>query len=407
MQNKVFLRSKIYATLIGFYICTLFFNILSINVKCIFMVCLIFSGNILCSGANYVKSIKLSVLFFIIAFIYSSLDIGLNTNMVIVQALTIISAIVMCGMLKKLSYTQMKFLTFLVLSLFLYSILWTYYYLLVDPMYIRLFGYVNNNEFVMPFYAAGLDYGNGEGLAIVLPAFLCLSMNAKNIILKITCLIIVISGIVVQLMATLTTSALLSIIFCVVILTMYIISSKRKIPLVIILTLSLFIAVSIFSDFTLSDNVQLIMKMEDVNDSFSSGHSTGQVESRFELYWQSISVFISNPIFGLGKVPTTFGIYDDKTVSLHTTVFDYLGMYGLFSFLLFLAWKNVIAENLKKISEEKRKFYKWAIVSLISLLCLKGPVSIGINFIFSTLLIGVLCWFEYYQSDYDIKIKDE
>lgn len=403
MQNKVSLMSKIYATLIGFYICTIFFNVLTIEVNCIFMGVLISCGIILFSGVNYVKSFKLAVLFYFVAYIYSLLGIGFTTNMVIVHALTIISAIVMCGTIKKISYTQIKCLTFLIVFLFLYSILWTYYYLLVDPMYIRYFGYGNDNEFVMPLYSAGLNYGNGEGLAVVLPTLLCFAMNAKKLLLKIMCLLIVMSGIVVQLMATLTTSALLSIIFCGVVIIMYIISSSRKIPLLIILTLSLFIVIFIFSDFSLSDNVQLLMKIEDINGSFSSGHSTGQVESRLELYWQSISIFISNPILGLGKVPTTFGIYDDKTVSLHTTLFDYLGMYGMFSILLYLAWKNVVVENLKILSEKERKCYKWSFVSLISLLCLKGPVSIGTNFIFSTLLIGILCWFEYYQSDYNIK----
>ena len=206
----------------------------------------------------------------------------------------------------------------------------------------------------------------------------------------------VILGIITQYMATLTTSFFLSL-GC-SILVLFFFYKKAKIKKIVAFALLVFPFIIYFASKSQNfENVQFLTKMEDIQQSIGSGQSSGQVQTRSNLYMQSIEVFLSNPLLGLGNVQSQANTHDTRVVSMHTTIFDYLGLYGLFALLLFTSWKKFLYKSLSIVPPHIRRIYKIPLLALFGLLLLKGPVSIGTNFLFSTFILTLLYYSEYYR----------
>lgn len=335
------------------------------------------------------------MLFFVaVEMLYASLGKGLPVNMVIYQALLYLTSIVICGNIKHFSHKNANFLFFLMMGLLLFTFVKTFLALQIDNMVIRHHAYGNNEGDFGGSMFGVYSYGVGEALAIILPAMTAFAIGLKKRILQVIIYILVVFGIITQFVGSLTTSAILSLLFCgiVVLLTLF---DKRRVSSAFLSVVIIVIIIIVFLPATkIAENMALMIKMEDINQSYSSGQAVGQVADRNTLYLQSLKVVARNPILGLGVIPIDFGRYNSNTVSLHTTIFDFWGMYGLFAIFFVLSWVGVIKSSVSILSPDRRKQYKWAFVSLFFLLLLKGPVTIGINFQFSTVLLSLLYYKE-------------
>ena len=343
------------------------------------------------------KPFKFMVLFILVEVVYALGEKGLPIKMVIYQSLEFFAAIVLCYYIKLLSKKQIDFLLYLMIGLFLYTFIITYINLLSDNMIIRLYGYGGEGNRYGEHIRGVYSYGFGEALSIIIPVMTYISIDIKRIFIKILFAFLIFAGIVTQVMAALTTSALLSIIFSALVVLFSVNYSRKRMNRFFLLII---FVISIVLFFRLLPNVQndlFLLKMDDIGQSYERGSSEGQVYSRITLYEQSLKVCAHNPILGLGDLPKEYGYYSDNMVGFHSAILDYWGLYGLFVILLMISWKETIRQFFFILSKDKRKILRCAIYSLFFLLLLKGPVTIGTNFIFSTILMVILLMADYYS----------
>lgn len=343
------------------------------------------------------KPFKYMFLFVGVEFVYAIWGKGLPYRMLVYYSLQFFAAIFISSRLRYLSKNQINFLFILLLGLMSFTLIVTYYALLTNNMIIRSNAYGADEVTDVGRSFGVYSYGLGEALAIFLPTLTAFALFSKHRLLQVVCFILVGAGLLTQFMAALATSALLSAFFCALVVLSHLVSKQRHKDVII----SAIIVVVLVALFLLSsrigENLAFSVKMEDVTTSYSTGSSVGQVESRGALYLQSLKVCLHNPILGLGEPPAEFGKYSDNTVSMHTCVLDYWGMYGLFAVLLLLSWKGTISQNFQLLNG-KRKIYRWALFSLFFLLLLKGPVTINLNFVFSTLILSIVFLKDYNDS---------
>lgn len=378
---------------------TIFLKLLSTPVVCVLMGVIIF----LCllmnkSGLNDKSSIGI-IIFIFIALLYQSMGNGESFNNYLIKSLYFMTGLLLTYNLDELTRTQHRFLLYVLLFLLTFSIIMTLLILLTDPMAVRYYGYGVKDTDIPIYSLFGMySYGVGETFAFMMPSLLCFSLGIRNVFLKYLMFVIVALGIITQFMATLTTSFFLSLGASVLVLFFFLflkrVMLREKIILVLLVS-SLFIYfIPKLNDF---ENTLFTAKMEDIQTSMDSGQSSGQLMARSDLYMQSIKAFLSNPILGFGNIATQENFDEARLVSMHTTIFDYLGLYGILALFLFMPWKNVLCVSLCILPQQIRRIYKISLFALFILLLLKGPVSIGVNFFFSTYLLTLLYYNEYYR----------
>lgn len=393
MDNSI---SKVLTILIALLITTFFIHLFNTQEICILLAIIIFVGLIFNASMLHDKSFIFFVVFVIVQFIWAILGYGITTyNSILLNSLYFGASVTICGFLGKLSQKQIKLLSSFILIIFSISIVSTFFVLLTNPNILREYSYdaselsdfVSSSGHVMVF-----SYGVGEGLAIMLPAIFCFGLYCKKPFWMVVSIIIVLFGIACQFMGTLATSAILSLVFCVAVGISYLYYSNKSrwASTILAVLVAGIVAAFALPKVSLSDNLQFMAKFEDMQASVSGNGAVGQVDSRAQLYLQSLKVCMHNPILGLGKEPINFGSYTDNMVSMHTTFFDYWGMYGLFALLLIASWKGSIKSSYNLLPESRKKQYRYYLLSLFLLLLLKGPVTISTNFFFSTVLVGIM-----------------
>ena len=397
--------TNIFTLLVALQLIMMFFPISNMMIFVAIAVITILMG-VSINLSQKLKSALLCILAFIaVELIYSFFGNGMVVPIIIYNGVVFLAAIVICHCFNKLSKKQMNILCNITIGLFLYSITASFILLLTDPNIIRGDAfYLDSGGGTATIARYGgllvpIPYGLGEALSIVVPLLLAYSFSVQQRKEKLLILAIVFGGILIQIMGALATSALLTIIFSLVIFFKYIRNKGNRLvnllPLILVIVA---IALYFIPQIDISENIQLIAKMEDVQDSYRSGQSNGQVSTRSELYMQSIHVFLSNPLFGLGTWPSEYGHYTEDSVSLHTAMFDYLGLFGLFTLMFYAAWKKSILSSMQILPKDRQKYYRWVFASLLLLLVFKGPVSIGTNFLCSTVIFGIIVYREYNNS---------
>ena len=393
--------NKLLTLLTAILLSTIFLKLLSTPVVCVLMGVIIFLCLLMKKSCINDRSSIGIIIFIFIALFYQLMGNGESFNNYLLKSLYFMTGLLLTYNLDELTRTQHRFLLYVLLSLLTFSIIMTFLILLTDPMAVRHYGYgVKDTD--IPIDSSSLfgmySYGVGETFAFMMPSLLCFSLGIKNVFLKYLMFVIVAMGIITQFMATLTTSFFLSLGASVLVLFFFLyqkrVMFREKIILVLLMS-SLFIYfIPKLNDF---ENTLFTTKMEDIQTSLDSGQSTGQLQSRSDLYMQSIEVFLSNPILGFGNIATQENFYETRFVGMHTTIFDYLGLYGIFALFLFMPWRNVLCVSLCILPQQIRRIYKISLFALFILLLLKGPVSIGVNFFFSTYLLTLLYYNEYYR----------
>ena len=404
------IRSNIYNKLVtlltAVFLSTFFIKLFSMPVKCALLAVIIFLC-ILINRRNLRNVVILGIASFLfIALLYQLMGNGESFNNYLIKSLYILVGLLLTISLNKFTRGQQSFLLFLTFFLFLFTISMTFMVLLIDPMAVRHYGY-GADEADMFMESTSLfgmySYGVGETFAFMMPAFLCFSLGSKNIILKYVILMITVMGIITQYMATLTTSFLLSLGCSVLVLLFFFKGVGVKIKKMLLVGLLLCpLIIYLVPQLSEYENIQFLTKMEDIQHSINSGESSGQLQTRENLYMQSIEVFLSNPVLGLGNIESSENRHGTRFVSMHTTIFDYLGLYGLFALFLFISWKKILYRGLNVLPHQIQRVYKIPLLGLLGLLLLKGPVSIGVNFFFSTFLLTLLYNNEYYRIQNDM-----
>jgi len=355
-------------------------------------------------------------LFLLICLLYSLMGKGYPFLNVAILLPTYFACIVASYGISMMSRKQVYALFVFFVGLLLFLTISTFFILQEEPNAVRYIGYGENSEIgvtksmALTYTRRGMySYGIGEALAVITPAFIAYALFTKSRVISLLLLITIIMSIITQVLGTLATSLLITIVFSIAVLFTIFLGAggKQKLRyglfIIAFVLIGLYYIVPIFLE-----NGSIMMKLIDIEDSYATGESTGQVGGRTDLLLQSLSVFLRNPILGLGNIPQFFG---DKTtgntVSMHTAFFDYLGLYGMFAFFFFSSWKKAIDFTFRKMNKKHKKVYIWCLLSALFLCVLKGPVSLATTFMFSTVFVGIVFMMMYHDSNESVNYNEK
>ena len=350
-------------------------------------------------------------LFLLICLIYSLIGKGYPFINVAIFFPTFFACVVASYGISRMPQKQIYCLFYILLGLLLFSVVSTFFILQENPNAVRNVGYGENTEIgvtkamSLAYARRGMySYGTGEALAVITPAFLVFALNTKRVIWSILIFLTVGMAIITQIIGTLATSSIITLVSssAVLLASAFLSNHKQKlrygIVIISFILFGLYYLVPI-----IVENSSMMTKIIDIEDSYTTGESTGLVGGRTDLMLQSIYVFLRNPVFGFGDIPRFFGdTHNGNTVSMHSAFFDYLGLYGMFAFLFFLSWKKATEFTYRMISAKQRKKYVWCLLSAVFLCVLKGPVTLTTTFQFSTVFTGIVFMMVYYSSNLEI-----
>lgn len=336
-------------------------------------------------------------LFIIVITVYFLVGKGLsfNTFGLLYWILRFVSAVVIGLGIKHLKDKQIRILALLLIGLMIYSNISTIVVSIANPMALRTFGYSlreANQDYLNIRSGLGpiimYSYGVGEAMAIIAPTLLALSLTHAEKSIKYLGVVAVGLSVISQAMAALTASLFLTVFFCaMVVLTHFrLTQTKNKFRTALVVIVLLMIGSHYFTRIV-GNNYLLADKFGDVLTSFRTGSSSGDVSVRSILILRSLKAWLANPVFGWADIG---GLGIENGVSMHSAIFDYLGLYGIFTFLLIGVWRRILAVQFQPLSQTGRKYFRWGVLSLVILLIVKGPVTIGTNILFSVGFSGLL-----------------
>lgn len=403
-------KHEITTLLLAIFMFLTFIPIFSNEFSCVVMLITIIIGilSYRCEANNALIGLSFFILMIIIYYFVGK-GINFNSYGLIYYILSLLSAFFSFTMVQKLGKRHVRFLIILLVLLMLYVNISTIYISIANPMAVRRFGYgsLEGEDFLYSMRQNGFimyNYGVGEAMAIVSPVLLSYALKNENKLISCLCYASVILCIFSQMTAALSASLLLTVVFCGLTILAFLktVQMSKKIKVLFYFIIILIIVLPFLGDAFLN-NPLLSNRFDSLKSILSNKTTTGDAGIRMELLLRSVKTWLANPIFGLAEVGNV-GI--ESGVSMHTALFDYLGLYGLFSLLLFVSWVSIIKKQIKSLNLENRRYYKWGAVSLVLLLILKGPVTITTNYYFSIVLGGLLIAGEKYKNcSYEASIK--
>lgn len=400
-------NSWLYTYVIALWIFTTLWPILGNAAYFIMTIVVIIVGFLYYPQIKKKQAFSYMFIFLVICMLYSIVGKGYPFLTVVLFSLSYMGSIIASFAISNLTSKQVKFLFVLLLSLLLFTLLSTFFILQEYPNAVRDIGYGANSELgvsqemSMSYARRGMfSYGVGEAFAIIIPALLVLAVDAKRKIRFYLLFFVVGLGLITQIVGTLTTSLIISVISCVLVLFTCLFWSEKKRRMRVFIIIFLLSVVSMYCIIPIiMENGSMMMKLLDIED-YASGGSSEQTGFRAELMTQSITVFLKNPIFGSGNLPKYFGdTATGNTVSLHSAFFDYLGLYGLFAVFFFSSWIKTVKFTFHKVNTKYRKEFIWCLMSAVLLCILKGPVTLTTSFQFSTVFVGILFMMVYYNEE--------
>ena len=365
-----------------------------------FSLLLLLTISLVC-GIAYYKTFDKAVLFGLFVFmfamvLYYFLGKGLELSFygLIHLLFFLFSSFALSSAVQTLSVAQKRFLLLFILFLLIYSNVSTIIVLRYNPDAVRLYGYSSREgakEFSLHIRAmfgpiCMYSYGVGEALCIICPALVAFAVNSKNRMIGLLCFFVVALSIVSQAMGTLTTSLVLTIFFSGLTAIYCIFKQKglTRISLVFFFALATFFSIPLFEKM-LANSALLLNRFEDIFSMLFSNDLSGDASTRVRLITQSMNSWFANPLFGLAEIG---GVSVPTGVSMHSSIFDFLGLYGIFCLPFFYAWCKEYFLCLGKHRTGNKTFYSFAALSLLLLLIIKGPATIGTNVYFSIVLVG-------------------
>ncbi len=217
-------------------------------------------------------------------------------------------------------------------------------------------------------YKMGLvDYALCHGLPVLIPPLIYVIKNNKVAKAKWLSIVALILIVLLVWMSESTTAQLLSALM--IFLGIITKEGKKSSVIVVIVLVLPFILVESLQLFVLDtlgtifgDESSSAAKIQELQHSITQGEQTGDLQSRYEHYTQSIELFLSSPIWGSSGVQ-----------GRHSALLDRLAVLGLLGFIpLILLFIEFFKKVFSFIPNNARLFYIEALIAGMSMLIAKN-----------------------------------
>ena len=327
------------------------------------------------------KSVKLLLFFFVVVIVYSVFGYGkLNSKTLLTQFFAIIqilSAFLISNYVRtSINDSQVKFFLAVFIIAITYSVLTTTYIGHINPMAVREYGFgdvgeedINEASF---YHSLGMmSYSLAHAMSVVAMGLSSIVCFASNKLLRFFSLFLLFFIIRLLFLMTITTALLLTCIGVSLVFVTYLFKGRILISLpVVILIITIVFHTSLPAsvlNFSQDNNEVISDKLVDVLSYIETGKGEEQSDTRLELYGNSLSTFLGNPILGCGKDNGSRTVIGE-----HSLLFDNLAYYGLFALLLFVAWWNEFKKTSELLSDGLKVSYYYSIIPVFGLVTLKG-----------------------------------
>ena len=360
------------------------------------------------------KSVKLLLFFFVVVIVYSVFGYGkLNSKTLLTQFFAIIqilSAFLISNYVRtSINDSQVKFFLAVFIIAITYSVLTTTYIGHINPMAVREYGFgdvgeedINEASF---YHSLGMmSYSLAHAMSVVAMGLSSIVCFASNKLLRFFSLFLLFFIIRLLFLMTITTALLLTCIGVSLVFVTYLFKGRILISLpVVILIITIVFHTSLPAsvlNFSQDNNEVISDKLVDVLSYIETGKGEEQSDTRLELYGNSLSTFLGNPILGCGKDNGSRTVIGE-----HSLLFDNLAYYGLFALLLFVAWWNEFKKTSELLSDGLKVSYYYSIIPVFGLVTLKGEaVCIWLPYM-SLFFIQIV--FYYLDLKHEVLIDDD
>lgn len=333
---------------------------------------------------NY-KPLKLLFIFFIVELIWKMIGYGHlgNINSIVLNYTSMFTCGVLASGLFYLSHKQLKGLFILIILLLIESIVATVVLSYLMPSGIVRYainaehmGEIGINENI--FRTGLVSYPLAHIWCAVLVSCLVFFFESKRKVTKVFFMILAIAIGYVLFHNTITTSLLVGVICCGIVIVYYLSQGNLRVFFI----LSIFIVIlgisssSFISDVVVNmsdntDNTQITKKFIAISENMKGDDSDdNQVSRRGNAYAKSWKAFIRNPLFGLAEKHDKPGAINPA--GDHSTVPDMLAYYGVFSFFLFASWWTEIKRIRRSLTGKLKFSFLICAFSIILMAFLKG-----------------------------------
>lgn len=333
---------------------------------------------------NY-KPFNLLFVFFIVELLWKMIGYGAlgNINSIVLNYTAMFTCAILASGLFYLSHKQLKGLFILIILLLIESIVATIILSYLMPTGIVRYAInvehmaeIGINESI--FRTGLVSYPLAHIWCAVLVSCLVFFFESKRKATKVFFMILAFAIGYVLFHNTVTTSLLVGVICCGIVLVYYFSQGNLR----TFFTLSIFIVYlgisssSFISDVIVNmaantDNTQITGKFMDISENVEGDDSDdNQVSRRGKAYAKSWKAFIRNPLFGLAEKHDKPGV--KNPAGDHSTVPDMLAYYGVFSFFLFASWWTEIKRIRKRLTGELKFSFLICAFSIILMAFLKG-----------------------------------
>ena len=306
-----------------------------------------------------------------------------NINSTVLSYTSMFTCAILASGLYYLSHKQLKWLFILIILLLIESIVATIVLSLLMPSGIVRFainvehmGEIGINENI--FRTGLVSYPLAHVWCAVLVSCLVFFFESKRKVTKVFFVILAFAIVYVLFHNTITTSLLVGVLSCGVVLLYYFSKGNLR----VFCTVSFFTvllgisSLAYVSDVMVNmaentDNIQITGKFMAISENVEGDDSDyNQVGRRENAYAKSWKAFIRNPIFGLAEKHDKPGV--TNPAGDHSMVPDMLAYYGVFSFFLFASWWTEIKRIRRGLTGKLKFSFLICAFSIILMAFLKG-----------------------------------
>lgn len=350
---------------------------------------------------NY-KPLNLLFVFFIVEVLWKMLGYGQlgNINSIVLNYTSMFTCAILASGLFYLSHKQLKELFILIFLLLIESIVATIILSYLMPsgivryaINVEHMGEIDINENI--FRTGLVSYPLAHVWCAVLVSCLVFFFESKRKVTKLFFLIIAFAIGYVLFHNTITTSLLVGVMCCGIVLVYYFSKGNFR----VFFTLSFFIVLlgisssSFISDVVVNmadntDNTQIAGKFMAISENIEGDDSDdNQVNRRGNAYAKSWNAFLKNPLLGLAEKHDKRGAINPA--GDHSTVPDMLAYYGIFSFFLFSSWWTEIKRIRMALTRKLKFSFLICAFSIILMAFLKGGFHVT-YMVFTFLVLKII-----------------
>ena len=351
------------------------------------------------------KSFLVLLSFYLIVFIYGLLGHGvLNARSFRMETfgfISMITAFLMSDYVRKFNNKQIRALFIVFFICILYGVVGTTYVGMINPMAVRQYGFGAVGEEalvdVSMYRKMGMmGYSLAHAMAVVGVGFSAIICHSSQKWLKVFSAVILFLLFRLLFVMTITTALILLTIGAALIFANKLSNGRLFITVILVVVFLIVFFAAGFStmllDFSEGANSTIFYKLVDVFSYIENGYGEGQVGYRQYLYSVSFKTFLSNPIFGWGTNDGSRTIIGE-----HSYLLDYLAYFGLFAFLLFVAWWKELKKSAEITDMRLKPSYYCCLVPVAGMVALKAVSVNTLMPFFSLFYLQIL--FKYLENE--------